>query len=137
MFGKKQNAKSGATVVGRGDRIEGSMRIGGTLHVDGEIIGNVVAEGVVSIGPEGVIHGDLEAERISVAGRVEGRTVARGHLHMLATGVVRGETHFASLQVDRGGLLDGHTSIIAADSDAIAMLPDGAQTPDGAETAAA
>ena len=41
---------------------------------------------------------------------------------MLATGVVRGETHFASLQVDRGGLLDGHTSIIAADSDAIAML---------------
>lgn len=126
MFGKKTaGSQGGATVIGRGDRFEGTLRVSGMLHVDGEIVGSIVVNGLVSIGPAGLVQGEIEADKISVAGKIEGRTYARGHLHMLATGIVRGEVCFASLQVDRGGLLDGHTSVVELDSSAVALLSEG------------
>ncbi|MDH5491293.1 MAG: polymer-forming cytoskeletal protein [Myxococcales bacterium] len=124
MFGKKNQ---GATIVGAGDRIEGTLTIAGTLHVDGEIRGDVRAEGHVSIGPEGVVEGDLEAHEVTVAGRVEGRIAVSGHLHMLETGLVRGDAFFGSLQVERGGLIHGHTAAASTEEPRapLGRLPEG------------
>ena len=124
MFGKKQ---TGATIVGRGDALEGTLRIGGSLHVDGEIEGNVEAEGQVSIGPDGVVRGEIHGEDIAVAGRVEGTVVARGHLHMLSSGHIKGDATFNTLQVDRGGVIHGHTASSAERAEATAE--DGAKKP--------
>ena len=105
MFGKR---RGGPTVIGVGATFAGTLRLDGSLHVDGRLEGDVVVEGSVSIGPEGVVVGELRADRIAIAGRVEARVVARGHLHMLATGVLSGEATYESLQVDRGGVIQGH-----------------------------
>lgn len=111
MFGSSKKQTTGSiTVIAAGTVVEGTLRVKGMLQLDGRIEGTLIADGHVSVGPEGRVLGDINADKLSIAGRVEGTVNARGHLHVLATGVVQGGAHYASLEVDRGGVMDGRAS---------------------------
>jgi cytoskeletal protein CcmA (bactofilin family) len=111
MFGgKRQQATGSITVIAAGSVVEGTLRVKGMLQLDGTIQGNLIADGHVSVGPDGKILGDVTADDLSIAGRVEGTVNARNHLHVLAKGVVQGGARYASLEVDRGGIMDGRAS---------------------------
>jgi cytoskeletal protein CcmA (bactofilin family) len=110
MFGKRQQAAPSITVIAAGSVVEGTLRVKGMLQLDGTIQGTLIAEGQVSVGPEGKILGDVQADNLTIAGRIEGTVNARGHLHVLASGVVQGGARYASLEVDRGGIMDGRAS---------------------------
>jgi cytoskeletal protein CcmA (bactofilin family) len=98
------------TVIGKGTVIEGTVRVTGRVQIDGKIDGTLIAEGHVSVGPEGSILGELTAGELAVGGNVEGRVSVRGHLHIAPGGTARGEMRYGSLQVDRGGVIDGSTA---------------------------
>jgi cytoskeletal protein CcmA (bactofilin family) len=112
MFGNKSKGKASTepTVIGRGTCIEGTIRVSGRVQVDGQIDGTLLAEGPVSVGPSGSIIGEVAAHELAVGGRVEGKVNVREHLHVAPNGVCRGEVRYGSLQVDRGGVLDGSTA---------------------------
>jgi cytoskeletal protein CcmA (bactofilin family) len=112
MFGNKSKTKASTepTVIGRGTLIEGTIRVSGRVQVDGQIDGTLVAEGPVSVGPSGSIIGEVVAHELAVGGRVEGKVNVREHLHVAPDGVCRGDVRYGSLQVDRGGVLDGSTA---------------------------
>jgi len=112
MFGKKSktNTATEPTVIGRGTTIEGTVRVTGRVQVDGQIDGSLVAEGHVSVGPSGVILGEVIAHELVVGGRVEGKVSVTELLHIAPNGVARGEMRYGSLCVDRGGVLDGSTA---------------------------
>jgi cytoskeletal protein CcmA (bactofilin family) len=127
MFGNKSKTKAATepTVIGRGTLIEGTVRVSGRVQVDGNIDGTLIAEGPVSVGPSGSIIGEVVAHELAVGGRVEGKVNVREHLHVAPDGVCRGDVRYGSLQVDRGGVLDGSTAhgedtstLQTADSDA-------------------
>ena len=112
MFGKKSSrAASSAepTVIGRGAVIEGTIRLSGHVQIDGHIEGRLEVEGQVSVGPNGSITGEVSADELIIGGKVDGKAVARQHLHVASGGAVRGEVRYGSLQIDRGGLIDGNT----------------------------
>ena len=110
MFRSKAAAKpTEPTVIGRGTVIEGTIRVAGRVQVDGQIDGTLIAEGHVSVGPTGSIQGEVVSEELAVGGRVEGRVTVSNHLHIAPGGSARGEVRYGSLQVDRGGVIDGST----------------------------
>lgn len=131
MFGSKAktSVSTEPTVIGRGTVIEGVVRVAGRVQIDGAIDGSLLADGHVSVGPNGSILGEVVAHELAVGGRVEGKVSVREHLHIAPQGVCRGEVRYGSLQVDRGGVLDGST----AHGDGESTL----QTSDGAEGATA
>jgi cytoskeletal protein CcmA (bactofilin family) len=97
------------TVIGQGTVIEGTIRVSGRVQVDGQIDGTLIAEGHVSVGPTGSILGEVVAAELAVGGRVEGKVSVRDNLHVAPGGIARGEVRYGSLQVDRGGVIDGST----------------------------
>ena len=110
MFGSKATKKATEpTVIGQGTVIEGTIRVAGRVQVDGQIDGSLVAEGHVSVGPTGSILGEVVAAELAVGGRVEGKVNVRDILHIAPGGMARGEIRYGSLQVDRGGVIDGST----------------------------
>jgi cytoskeletal protein CcmA (bactofilin family) len=130
MFGKAKSANA-VTVIASGSVIVGTLRVRGIVQVDGSIEGTVVVEGHVSVGPEGRISGDITADDLSVGGKVEGTVHARGHLHVLSTGSVSGEARYTTLEVDRGGLMDGRASHVdverrSADTSHVEIIGDAA-----------
>lgn len=110
MFRSKAAASpTEPTVIGRGTVIEGTIRVAGRVQVDGQIDGTLIAQGHVSVGPTGSILGEVVADELAVGGRVEGRVSISNHLHVAPGGSARGEVRYGSLQVDRGGVIDGST----------------------------
>lgn len=105
MFTKQE--RPGHTVIGAGTVIEGTLRVAGTIQVDGTIRGDLISDGHVDVGPKGVVHGHVTGESVAVGGRVEGRVTARTVLHMVKTGLVKGDVSYGTLQVDRGATIEG------------------------------
>lgn len=113
MFGSKRAkaaADSAITVIAAGSVVEGTLRVRGMVQVDGTIDGHLIADGHVSVGPDGRIVGEVTADQLSVGGKVEGKLNAKGLLHVLASGAVRGNARYASLEIERGGVMDGNAS---------------------------
>ena len=109
MFGKRQTANA-ITVIAAGSSVVGTLRVRGIVQVDGTIEGTLIAEGHVSVGPEGRILGEVTADELSVGGQIEGKLFAKGHLHVLSTGRIRGEARYTTLEIARGGVMDGRAS---------------------------
>lgn len=107
MFGSRH--AEGPTVIGEGAVITGTLSARGRVQIDGTVQGDVKVQGQVSLGPKGRVEGELLADDVTVGGEVRGRVVARAHLHVVATGRLRGEACYASLQVERGAVLEGRT----------------------------
>jgi cytoskeletal protein CcmA (bactofilin family) len=108
MF-KRSAAKSTGepTVIGRGSRVAGTVRVKGRVQIDGEVEGHVFAEdGHVSIGPSGSVIGQLTAAELVVGGRIEGTIRVTGHVHVVNGGSAVGMLQYSSIQVDRGGALE-------------------------------
>ena len=111
MFGSKRSKSEGAiTVIAAGSVVEGTLRVRGMVQIDGTIDGTLVADGHVSVGPDGRVVGEITADQLSVGGKIEGTINAKGHLHVLASGSVRGNARYASLEIERGGVMDGNAS---------------------------
>jgi cytoskeletal protein CcmA (bactofilin family) len=126
MFGKKATSAAEPTVIGRGSVFEGNIRASGHIQVDGHIDGTLHVDGQVSVGPQGVITGEVMADELVIGGRVQGKAHARGHLHVASGGSVRGEVRYGTLQIDRGGVIDGTT---AAESESEELATEQPQLP--------
>jgi cytoskeletal protein CcmA (bactofilin family) len=105
MFSKPE--RPGHTVIGAGTVFEGTLRVAGTIQVDGTVRGDLLADGHVDVGPKGIVEGQVSGDSVAIGGRVEGRVTARTVLHMVKTGLVKGDVHYGSLQVDRGANIEG------------------------------
>lgn len=116
------------TVIGAGAVIEGVVKVTGRVQLDGRVDGKLEVEGEVSIGPNGHLNGELVADQVAVGGTAEGRICVHDHLHIISSGTVRGEVRYDTLQVDRGGVLDGNTAH-GDDSQSVAPEPEPVRVP--------
>jgi len=127
MFGKKRDAN--LTSVGVGAVFFGSIQSAGDIHVEGKIEGSVISMSAVSVGPQGIIVGDVKADSVTVGGRIEGTVVAQSRLYMMPGGIIKGDAHYGSLKVDDGGVIDGSTATLAGEKVDGLALPSGAAGP--------
>ncbi|MFT3923843.1 MAG: polymer-forming cytoskeletal protein [Myxococcales bacterium] len=97
----------GTTILAEGCALEGELRVRGEAVIEGAVVGNVVTEGTIAIGPQGRVLGEVIANELSVRGRVDGIVRARGHLRVLSSGHVEGHATYDSLEVERGGIIQG------------------------------
>lgn len=111
MFRKAHAEASCGTVVSAGSALQGNLRIKGPLRIEGAVYGNVTTDGHMSVGPEGRILGEVRAHSLTVAGRIDGIALVQHHLLVLRTGVMRGHARYQSLEIERGGVMDGTTSL--------------------------
>jgi cytoskeletal protein CcmA (bactofilin family) len=76
--GKKQDVISGgdnvssATIITNGSKVTGDIRTNDTLHIDGEVEGNIIVNNMVVVGKGGVVKGDIKAQKVICSGKIEG-----------------------------------------------------------------
>lgn len=104
---EKSVRASGTTILAAGCALEGELRVRGEVLIEGAVLGNIVTEGAIAIGPQGRVLGEVIARELSVRGRVDGIVRTKGHLHVLSSGRVEGHATYDSLQVEKGGILEG------------------------------
>ncbi len=105
--------------IDQGVTVEGTLTVTGTFRIDGRMKGNIISEQTVILGESAKVEGQIEGNRIVIAGRFDGVIFAKGRVEIQPKGVVTGEVHAPCMVVDPGGIFDGHCHMLAS-SDASA-----------------
>lgn len=100
-----------STVIAAGATVTGNLQGKGVIQVEGTVEGELNLEGAVIVAPTGLVKGPVTADVIRIAGRIEGTVTAREHLLLEKTGSLEGDMTTPALEVQEGGLLNGHSSM--------------------------
>ncbi|MEP7059902.1 MAG: polymer-forming cytoskeletal protein [Actinomycetota bacterium] len=115
---------SEVTIVGAGARLEGNVVSAGSLRIDGQVKGQINAEGDVALSPQSQVEADIRAENVSVGGRFKGNIVVKGKAHLARGGRVDGNITSKSLVIEEGGIFHGQSIM---DSTAVTGAASGPQ----------
>ncbi len=107
---ERQMADNGeVTIVGVGARLEGNVVSAGSLRIDGQVKGQINADGDVELSPQSQVEADIRAQNVSVAGRFKGNILVKGKAHLARGGRVDGNITSKTLVVEEGGIFHGQS----------------------------
>ncbi len=97
-----------AACISQGIRIKGEVTGSEDLFVDGVVDGKLnLANGSLTIGPNGHVKADVNAREVIVRGKIEGKVTGRDKVQLWSTGQVTGEVQTDRLAIEDGALLHG------------------------------
>jgi cytoskeletal protein CcmA (bactofilin family) len=97
------------TIVGAGARLEGNVVSAGNLRIDGQVKGQINAEGDVALSPQSQVEADIRAQNVSIAGRFKGSIQVNGKAHLARGGRIDGNITSKTLVVEEGGVFHGQS----------------------------
>ncbi len=113
MWGKKKsNSTKIETLVGTTMEIQGDLIFSGGLHVDGKIIGNVIAEedshSMLILSDQGQIEGEVRVPFVVLNGQVIGDVYASERVELSRHGQVKGNVYYNLLEMAMGAEVNGN-----------------------------
>ena len=96
-------------VLELGVEVEGKMQISsGTVRLNTTFKGEIVGQGAVVVGEQGEVEASIQANSITIRGKVKGAVRAAERLEIQEHGVLLGDIDTPVLIVEPGGYFDGH-----------------------------
>ena len=100
------------TTIGRGVVIEGQVKTGEDLVVDGKVDGTIeLPQHVLTVGPTGRVKAQLSAKSVVVLGKVNGTIQASERVSIGETGSVEGAVSAPRLAMADGAHLQGRVDM--------------------------
>lgn len=96
-------------VVGQGARLEGSIISAGSLRIEGQVKGQITAEGDVIVAPDGQVDADIKAVSVVIAGRFKGSVVAKSRIEIQKGGRLEGNINTKALVIEEGATFQGQS----------------------------
>lgn len=133
LFGKKKrddasddriqvDTRTITTMVGQDTVVTGGLTTKSSVRINGTVIGDIKAGGVVILTKTGHIEGTVEAESIIVAGRIDGNMSIRDKVNVEATGQIYGEIITKKFVIDEESIFQGNC-IMNRDGKVIPVTP--------------
>ncbi len=110
---KKEGPESEAvnTIIGQQSRVEGNIHFTGSLHIDGEIKGNILAEegssSVLTVSEHGKIEGDVQVTTIILNGTVNGDLRSDERIELAVKAKVNGDVYYNLIEMAMGAQVNG------------------------------
>ena len=117
MLNRKRSERAptshGTSLIARGTLIEGDVRFSGALHLDGQIVGKVLAEeagAVFTLSENGHVQGEIRVPHAIINGHVRGDIHATERLELAPEARVVGDVHYHTLEMAAGAQVNGRIS---------------------------
>jgi cytoskeletal protein CcmA (bactofilin family) len=99
------------SLIGDGMVFQGSVRFREGLRIDGQVNGDVIADGdgrsILVIGDNARVHGRVAASHVIISGEVCGPVHSTEMLELQPKARVTGDVRYELLEVHPGALVDG------------------------------
>ncbi len=99
------------TIIGKGSTISGNLDVQGSLRVDGAIKGEVKCSDLLTVGPTGLIEGEVMVKELMLGGRVTGNIKSEEKIELKNKSVVDGDIRTKSLLVEPGAKFNGNCNM--------------------------
>jgi len=109
--GGRRMAEQGGevTIVGQGAKLEGTVVSAGSLRIDGQVKGQINADGDVMLTPQSAVEADIRAQNVSIAGRFKGAIIVKGRAEISRGGRVDGDITSKTLVIEEGAVFQGQS----------------------------
>jgi len=105
------------TRVAQSITVKGDLSGSEDLYFDGTLEGRIhVPDCRVTIGPNGRVQAEIEANEIVVEGQVNGNLRARARVDLCRTSRVRGDVVAGRIAIQEGARLHGHVEVIRGEA---------------------
>ena len=96
----------GKCTLSSGVKINGSIKAQKELVIDGTVQGKINSQGVLTIGENADIRGEIKAKSVTVYGKVHGNVTAE-RCELKSTSTLEGDLRVASLIIEEGATFMG------------------------------
>jgi len=112
MFSNQKNEKklnNISTLIGEETNFKGTLEVKSSIRIDGEVKGDVICEGDVTVGKNGYVENQLKARNLYVAGSVKGNIYVKEKIHIYDTGSINGRAEMTTIIIDENGQFHGES----------------------------
>ncbi len=95
------------TVIGTDTLIKGDITVPHSMRLDGRVQGKVEVNDTLTVGPNGVVEGNIQVRSVMVGGKVVGSVSASDKITLNATAVMNGDLMCTKLVIEEGATFDG------------------------------
>lgn len=107
---RPESGSQAITFISQGSTVTGDIHASGNLRVDGNIRGNVHAEGDLEVSASGSVDGKtVTARNIVIHGKVKATLTAQAQLRIHGHGVVEGDVTAEALDIESGARFVGYS----------------------------
>jgi cytoskeletal protein CcmA (bactofilin family) len=100
-----------SVAVGPGCSFDGTLAFRGTVRVEGQLRGRVVASGKLIVAEGARLEAAIDVDEICVAGEIEGDVRARQRAEIRSTARVAGSLQSPRLVISEGGWVEGRFAV--------------------------
>ena len=120
MFGSKEKSVPGPStsrekrvnsVIGEGSNFNGTLRVEGSLVINGEFEGAVTCSDTLMIGKSGKVKADLDVQNATIAGQMDGRVFAKERVELQTGSRFTGDVHAKSFVIQDGVFFQGNCAM--------------------------
>ena len=108
---KNNKGDEQVTIIGTGVVIEGKLSSTGDVRIDGNVKGDIKANGNVTVGESGEVDGQIHADIITLGGKVMGSINAKDKLVLESKAALKGDIVTKILVVEAGAKFDGKSNM--------------------------
>ena len=91
--------------------IKGSIKFTNELTVDGKVEGEIISQGVLTIGQNAEIRGEVKTKSCTVLGKVHGNITVEERCELKGRAVLQGDLKAARLVIEDGATFVGKSEV--------------------------
>ena len=91
--------------------ITGTLQFKGELTFDGKLNGDIASEGILNLGDNAVIKGNLNVNSVVLRGKINGNVTANERIEIKAGTELFGDIRSAKLAIEEGVTFEGKTEV--------------------------
>jgi cytoskeletal protein CcmA (bactofilin family) len=91
--------------------IKGSIKFTNELIIDGKVEGEIVSSGVLTVGENAEIRGEIKTKSVTVLGKVHGNITVDERCELKARAVLMGDLKAARLVIEEGATFVGKSEV--------------------------
>ena len=127
MFSKQNKPQNRIdSLIGAGTKVIGDVLFTGGLRIDGNVIGNVVADAsnasTLVLSEHARVEGEIRVTHLVVNGMVVGPVEATQYLELQSKAKVTGDVKYKTLEIQLGAIVEGKLVHISEASEKVVSL---------------
>jgi len=91
--------------------IKGTLRFTGELTFDGKLEGDIASEGILNVGENAVVKGNIDVNSVVLRGKINGNVAAREKIEIKAQTELFGDVRASKLVIEEGVTFVGKTEV--------------------------
>src|SRR5712691_5548670 len=123
-YQKHMAEHSGKDVLSSDVEIKGSIKFQKELLIDGKVEGEINSDGVLTIGENADIRGEIKTKSITVYGKVQGNITVGERCELKSRCTLQGDLKAARLVIEEGATFIGKSEVTSAGASKGAARPE-------------